>query len=127
MAVSITSPNIPSENHIFSAIDVEPFSGTTNKAARLISERVIRVDQARQVENPDSRLILEQIENFPLLAVVAEASHGQGSFDAPRFGACFWEVTTFDPVWQFQQSTPDKTELFGACCRMGLRNVSRSQ
>lgn len=115
VAVSITSPTSPREKHKFSALDVEPFNGTTNKSARLISERVIRFEQAQQVENPDSRLILEQIENFPLLAVVAEASHGQGSFDAPRFGACFWEVNAFEPVWQFQQSTPDKTELFGGC------------
>jgi hypothetical protein len=115
VALSITSPSIPSASHTFAAVDAESFNGISNKTECLISGKILSVSQGKQVGNPDSRLILERIDEFPLLAKVADASHGQGSFDAPRFGACFWEVSSFDPVWQFQQSTPDKTELFGGC------------
>src|ERR1017187_2912844 len=46
---------------------------------------------------------------------LAEASHGQGSFDSARFTFLFWEVHSITNGWVPQQSTPAVTQHFDGC------------
>ena len=73
VALSIASPNAPNNIHEFCAIDADSFSGISNKIECLISGKIVSISQHKQVENPDLRIILENIESYPLLAEVAEA------------------------------------------------------
>src|ERR1035438_896531 len=76
---------------------------------------VIRVSQKEQLQNPDSRIVLSLRDAQPLLGAVAKTSHGQTTFDSPRFNAHFWEVPAIRNGWVAQQSTPEATMLYGGC------------
>jgi hypothetical protein len=90
-------------------IDVSLPKVAQEKAALLRDGQLVVVSQKDQLDNPDSRVSLESRGSAIYLQSLAVSSHGQGSFDSPRFSACFWEVETHAPVWELQQSTPDAT------------------
>lgn len=89
-------------------VDVsEPRTGA-EKAAQLLTTEVKSVDQAKQLENPDARVALEEEADLPLLNEYADGLVGLQTSDDPMFVAGFWEVDFSDhDTWEFMQATPD--------------------
>ncbi|MBI4317924.1 MAG: N-6 DNA methylase [Chloroflexi bacterium] len=82
------------------------------KAALLVSAEIKGVEQAKQLENPDARVTLEESGESELLARYADGLNGMHGADSPRFRLGFWEVADHDK-WHFLQCTHTKTEHFG--------------
>lgn len=48
--------------------------------------------QARQLRNPDSRVLLEPLDDFPPLSTLADYGKGSTTGDRPRFLLNYWEL-----------------------------------
>jgi len=57
------------------------------------------VEQARQLENPDARIALEESSSSSLLAEYAASLVGIQTGDYPRFAVCYWELETLANGW----------------------------
>jgi hypothetical protein len=115
VALMIFQASRPDEHHAFVGFDIAEARGASEKAAQLLSNPLLQLSQAEQLKNPDARILLGGDRSIPLMRLVADSSHGQGSFDSPRFSACFWEIPTIANGWEPQQSTPQSTTTFGGC------------
>ncbi len=67
--------------------------------ARLLEDgaEVIESIQADQLKNPDSRILLEPLEDHPPLSAVADYGKGSTTGDRPRFLCTFWELARPSP------------------------------
>lgn len=83
------------------------------KAAQLLSTEIKSIVQAKQLGNPDARVMLTEPSNTPLLQAKASFHNGLQTGDYPRFGAKFWENAQISNNWSFYQSTVPKTIMFG--------------
>lgn len=97
---------------LIAGIDVSSFRTAAEKATHLVTSEIKSVEQAKQLENPDSRVILEEKEVSVLLAVYADGLNGMHGADSLRLRFSFWEITNYQ-IWHFFQCTHTKTELFG--------------
>jgi hypothetical protein len=95
--------------HMLAGLDASEERTPSEKASFLRLQPLIQLSQREQLNNPDARVVLSTLSRIPLLKLVAEASHGQGSFDSPRFSVPFWEVNGIRDGWVAQQSTPAVT------------------
>jgi len=96
-----------------SGLDASEPRQPRKKAELLRNGKIKRVEQAKQLENPDARVVLEEAIKGPLLGVYAQGMAGIQSGDYDRFGRYFWEMPRLLPGWAFQQSTLRETILFG--------------
>ena len=89
-------------------LDVSDSPAATTKAARLPTEELTGVQQARQRQNPDARIAIDEGTSTALLSEFSEALVGLQTGDDTRFVIGFWERSFVDrSVWEFLQSTPD--------------------
>jgi hypothetical protein len=109
------SNELCSIEHEFCAVDVGEEQTPADKARKLRTNPMLSVNQAVQKRNADARIVLSTAHKLELLQKYAHASHGQGTFDSPRFSACFWELPKVSDGWVLQQSTPARTQFFGGC------------
>ncbi len=67
--------------------------------ARLLEDGsdVIESIQADQLKHPDSRILLEPLEDHPPLSAVADYGKGSTTGDRPRFLFTFWELPCSSP------------------------------
>lgn len=110
-ALFILTATPPSIEHAFAGIDAADAPGPDAKSERLQSGEFTLVAQARQLENPDQRISLEQLASGSLLSEYANAAQGMKTGDDGRFRVFFWEALDFE-VWAPYQSTTDDTILF---------------
>lgn len=100
--------------HAISCIDVSEVIAVKDKAGGLVDLTVEFIDQQKQLENPDSRLLLEGFSHdTPLLESIAESGGGVSSFDSPRFIFKFWEFRELErKTYIYCQSSPSKEQEF---------------
>src|SRR5262249_42604146 len=110
--LSITE-SAPLKDHKFCGIDALLSPTANSKALLLRTYELQHIDQDAQITNPDSRIILEEMVEGPLLFQYADAYWGQGTGDFPRFGRCFWEVPVYGTAWELMQSTVPDTVPYG--------------
>lgn len=79
------------DNWIY-GLDVDKFKTVENKLESLKAEKIKSVIQDKQLENPDSRIILDRIAKGKLLNTTAKFGKGSTTGDKPRFLLAFWEV-----------------------------------
>ena len=112
-AILITvSKGQASTEHTIHGLDVSASHTTTEKAAQLKTATLKRVTQKKQLENPDARVILEEIEEIDLLSKYASSYQGITTGDNPRFIYFFWEVNSTSIPWKTFQSTGDVSTHF---------------
>ena len=102
------------KGNLIRGVDVSDLRTAGEKASRLATAEIKTVEQAKQLENPDARVTLEEPENIHLLQEYSDSFWGLGSGDYPRFGRMFWERTLPHKDWIFQLSTILNTMHFGA-------------
>ena len=89
-------------------VDVSEFGSAHDKATGLLAAKIKCVKQAKQLENPDARIALEEKVDLPLLSVYADGLVGLQTSDDPMFLSAFWEHRSINKsVWEYLQATPD--------------------
>ncbi|MDX2282980.1 MAG: type II restriction endonuclease subunit M [Bacteroidia bacterium] len=117
-SMAILSKERAIESRIFAAIDVsnqrnEAPIYSEEKASLLRTKPLQPVDQARQLENPDARVVLGEVRELELLEKYSEALVGMQTSDDPRFIIRFWEITpVIKAIWEFLQGTPEAFSIF---------------
>jgi hypothetical protein len=106
------SNNKPARNHAICGFDVSPPRDPQVKSAQLKTLTGHVVLQVAQEKNPDSRLLLSELPDFPLLEKSASSFQGISPADFAHYGRTFWELNDFK-VWKFWQGTVNKTITYG--------------
>ncbi len=110
----------PTENHPILGIDVSEAANALEKDSELKINDVKLISQSKQVENPDSRVIIEVSENeLPLLSKHANAYIGLhvGGWDAYKRN--FWEISLINNEWEYIQGSVVGDQLYS-----GLENIA---
>lgn len=104
----------PEAGHRFPGLDVAERGSAEDKDSALRSEALQPVEQARQLENPDARVVLgEDLSSLALLNQISYSHHGLTTGDMPRMKFYFWELTKRTFVWEYFQGTVQGNCLFG--------------
>lgn len=112
MLISISHKK-PTENHPILGIDVSEAANALEKDSELKINEVKLISQSKQVENPDSRIILGNNTETSLLSEHAKSLQGIATGDYSRFGRYFWELIEIDNNnWIYQQSTFVNNSIF---------------
>ncbi len=99
------------DTNLIRGLDVSEARSAAEKAERLLAAEIKSVQQAKQLENPDARIVIEAEYFGNLLSVYADGVHGFGSKDSPRFFRQFWELLKHNYDWQLMSTTSDRTCL----------------
>jgi hypothetical protein len=95
----------PGDGHLFAGLDVTPHHEPDEKSAALQCMANHLVRQSAQISNPNSVVMIGEIDATRLLANHAESLHGLAPGDTARLTRSFWETPNFDK-WKFMCSTP---------------------
>ena len=101
------------DGNLIRGLDVSKPRSAAEKAAQLLTAEIKSVEQARQLENPDARVVLEEAEELELLGRFGNGWQGIASSDFPRFGRTYWEVMHLIGGWVFHQSTVKENTFYG--------------
>ena len=100
------------DGNLIRSVDVSEPRTAADKAAQLLKAEIKSVEQAKQLENPDARITINETGG-PLLELHASAFQGIATGDYACFGRKFWEFPQRADDWQFQQSTVLETIHYG--------------
>ena len=98
VALVILSAEQPAPGHEMAGLDVSAPRGqrpirAVAKAELLTGGAEVLVSgQARQLRNPDSRVLLEPLEDYRPLSTIADYGKGSTTGDRPRFLLNYWEL-----------------------------------
>ncbi len=73
-------------------LDATPLTDPRTKAAWLRDGDIRRFGQAQQITNADSRIVLENISDAPLLSEYVQFGKGSTTGDSPHYHRYFWEL-----------------------------------
>ncbi|WML91011.1 N-6 DNA methylase [Thiothrix lacustris] len=108
------------DSGVLRGVDVSDLKTAEAKATQLMVDEVKTVGQAEQLENPDSRIILEGSFKSKLLLDQADCWQGLVSSDDNKFLFGVWELPERSEVWEWIQMQPQKTTHYD-----GLTNLIR--
>ena len=111
MLISLANNSPTSENQI-TGLDVSDATNASAKDDALKFTDLKIVNQIAQFRNPDARILFEEGSKLPLLTKYCDTGTGMQSFDRPRFIAGFWELQTYENIWELLQSTPERNSIF---------------
>lgn len=103
----------PKLGDLFLGVDVTNEKTAADKRAAVLTNPLARVEQARQLKNPDSRITLEALEGDRILAKHASCIQGLATSDDPQFTCLFWEMPTVTGGWEGLLGTVEETKLYG--------------
>jgi len=103
----------PAAAHRLLGLDVSAQKTPEAKAQALPASAIHAVEQARQLENPDARITIEEGSDLPLLGDYGNAWQGIATSDFPRLGSNFWEFPKLIENWCFEQTTVENSILYG--------------
>lgn len=104
---------IPSRDHEFLAVDVAGCVGPSRKSMALAGGAIRGVSQLQQLDNPDTRIVLELSSASDLLCKFASSTAGMLTGDGAHFCRFFWEPRAISPKWEFLQSSVSRTVAYG--------------
>ncbi|MCB5263141.1 MAG: BREX-1 system adenine-specific DNA-methyltransferase PglX, partial [Candidatus Cloacimonetes bacterium] len=94
-----------------SGLDVSEFRTAQEKGYRLIDAELKVVSQARQLKNPDARIVFDNKSIQHYLGDYSTSYKGLDTGDLVRFIFQFWETFPFDK-WTYIQDVPLVTSFF---------------
>ena len=101
----------PAKEHVFSGVDVSDAPNAAAKDVALRSAELRQMKQMEQLNNPDSRVVLEFKSDTLILEKIAKGIIGIQTGDFPQFGRCFWELMK-NQDWEYEATTVNATEYF---------------
>lgn len=114
--ILLTQTNAPGFDGLqLRGLDASEPKVPTEKATLLREGEVVGVSQNAQLRNPEAKIVLEELHDAPLLAVLADSSEGLSSGDGDRFIFQHWELSlseTGTSVWEPLQEAPNSHELY---------------
>jgi hypothetical protein len=113
VALITLSKGVAPKEALLRGVDVSAPQNAADKAAQLLVEPLKNVEQVKQLENPDSRIALEQAVQGELISEYGYSHHGLTTGDMPRMKFCHWEMASFGDVWLPFQSTVGDSKHFG--------------
>jgi hypothetical protein len=108
----VLSNEAPLPNRVLVGIDVSGPRDPLVKAQLLVTEPLLCTSQASQLGHPDHRILLQALEQSPLLEEYAACFQGVSPADFARYGRFFWELA-INSEWRFWQSTVNDTVEYG--------------
>ena len=90
-------------NSMIRGVDVSEHRTAAEKASQLIACNIKQVSQAKQLDNPDARVALEEASEAILLSAYADAYQGLCTSDNAQFLRTFWEQK-LDSSWRLLQN-----------------------
>ena len=93
-------------------VNVTEMATAVDKAALLPTIQINQIEQAKQLRNPDARIMFFESYCGSLLSAYAETGTGMQTYDNPRFFIEFWEISRIANGWKYLQSTPSQKALF---------------
>ncbi|MCT8982652.1 BREX-1 system adenine-specific DNA-methyltransferase PglX [Shewanella algae] len=112
-AILITlSKGAAAQGALLHGLDVSAPKTAADKAEQLLIEPLKSVEQAKQLENPDARVVVNQSTSSDFLTKFANGVHGFGSKDSPRYFQQIWEQFGPNNDWQLMSTTVDKCQMF---------------
>ncbi|WP_279489636.1 Eco57I restriction-modification methylase domain-containing protein [Aeromonas veronii] len=82
-------------------VDVSEPKNSSDKSERLVSIKIIEIEQLKQLENPDARVILDQECKKMLFEIHANSHEGLTTGDIERFVRKMWEVLSTASEWNY--------------------------
>lgn len=116
--------------NLIRGVDVSEPRTAAEKAEQLLAAEVKSVEQAKQLENPDSRIGFEKFESLPLLAEIADYGKGSTTGDGPRFLAFFWEFSEIQRSQRYWLNSPNSRDLWtgrSQLCKVPLNDVELNE
>lgn len=93
-------------------LDVSAPKTAADKAEQLLIEPLKSVEQAKQLENPDSVIALHDLAQNGLLSDSVHYSNGIQAGDSSNYVRYIWEQPK-SAIWEFHQTTVNSTVHFG--------------
>ena len=101
------------ENQAIHGLDISAVRPAAAKAAGLLTAEIKQVGQWQQLQNPESRVALDNVFSHSILATYAFSYQGIKTGDDARFRRSFWEVDTSSSRWLPFQGTVKWTSHYG--------------
>ncbi|SNT10785.1 Eco57I restriction-modification methylase domain-containing protein [Antarctobacter heliothermus] len=98
--------------HSLRGLDISEPKTAAGKAAGLQTSQIKIVKQAEQLQNPDARISLEQLEFTELLSKRSSSFLGLGTGGFEQFGRTYWEFPQKPETWAWLQSSAQKIAHF---------------
>ncbi|MDR5907512.1 Eco57I restriction-modification methylase domain-containing protein [Franzmannia qiaohouensis] len=94
-------------------VDVSEPRTEVEKASGLLTDEVKSVEQAKQLENPDAIIQIENSSEHELFYKVATCFQGTSTGDNQRLVRSFWECEVENSDWEFLEGVPEHTKHAG--------------
>lgn len=111
---------LPSAELKCAAADLGSLKTPGDKAVSLYTVPLVTINQLAQAEHPGAVVRFEESGSSRALNEFATFTNGIQTGDYQRFGRVFCEVPSLNDVWIPQQSTVEKTCLYGGCTQILL-------
>ncbi len=108
VALITLSKGVAPKEALLRGVDVSELKTPDEKSISLWRSAVSVFFQEQQLNNPDSRVSLDNLSKLPLLSKYADALVGLQSSDDPFYVIAYWELQSWSgDIWECLQSTPE--------------------
>ncbi|MBT0734090.1 N-6 DNA methylase [Methanoculleus bourgensis] len=98
----------PQKDHLLCGLDVSEERDAAAKARSLLDAEMTCVEQAGQLENPDSAIIFSKLGEHRCIASYAYVGYGSKPGQTSRVTRFFWDIGEIKPqYWMLMESSPD--------------------
>ena len=104
--------NVEDEPRLIRGLDVSESRAVEVKATQLVTDDLKTVEQSKQLENPEARLIFDELSNHKPLSEFADALMGVSAGDGIRFHTMFWEIGVHGEDWECLQGSVSEHVAF---------------
>ena len=95
---------VPEGSSTMVGLDVSAPRTAAEKSAQLITAAMKSVEQAKQLENPDARVVFDNLERSKYLSEYANSYLGLGTGDFDKFARYFWDFPSKPLNWSWLQA-----------------------
>ena len=100
------------DGNLIRGVDVSEPRTAAEKAAQLLMAEIKSVAQAKQLENPDNVVSLEEQHVGSRIGQYARSLAGLDNGDTLQFRFVFWEMALLENGWVYQVNATKKTSIF---------------
>ncbi len=105
VALPIITDMAPVTEHLFSGLDLSSAKPVSRKKSGSKSAPFAALSQARQLRNPDCRIVMTELQDTELLEELADSFQGVKTGDDARLRMYVWEVRSSSDQWLPCQGT----------------------
>ena len=107
------------EHHQLTGLDVSEAPNAAAKDEAIKTAELKIVNQKKQLENPASTVVFEELSKIEQLAIYADSIKGTDTGDDPKFVRNFWEVQNCSfPTWMKYHTTPNGNDIYSGKSRI---------